>query len=483
MTRFERGVWSRAAAAASEEERQEEEKQDGERQREGMQGEGMQEEERQGEGRQGEERQGAGLEVRDDERREAERDGTGREAGRREDERMEVPGRTGGVQGVVMNRGRGNIVIPAERWQYVKQQLAIIRSGTLPPAFKAPPMKAQLLWPKATPAAPSPSSPSPSSPSPSSLSSSLDGGESKAGEMRQGSDTTQEGFPHSKPGLLLPEKPALIIPPTGTAATVVTGQEEDTVNLDKGGEEQRTAEWYALRARLTASAFATAVGFFPGGRQQLWEEKLGLKVPFAGNAATDWGQEKEGEALMAYERIIGGKVERKSFQIYKHEDPAFSWLGASPDGLLPSDRLCFHSSPQSPGVLEIKCPFNRGSPLSATPYPSVPVYYMPQIQGLLEIFDRDWLDFFVWTEMGGTALFRVERDKQYWELLFTALEEFWRVYVVPAKEALREGQMEEVRWKYYPAPEHVLMREIEMRSEQLSKGSRMDYRANRRVLY
>ncbi|CAI7863794.1 unnamed protein product [Closterium sp. NIES-53] len=409
-------------------------------------------------------------------------------------------------------------------------------------------------------------------------------------------------------------------------------------------------------------------GVLSRGRQQLWEEKVGLKVPFAGNAAMDWGQEKEGGALMAYERIIGGKVELKSFQVWlcvgytlsiitttfnsytlsiitttfnsntlsiitttfnsytlsiitttfnsymlsiitttfnsytlsiitttlnsytlsiitttfnsytlsiitttfnsltlsiitttfnsytlsiitttfnsymlsiitttfnsymlsiitttfnsytlpvplplislplplislplplplspplppirstsTKTRPAFSWLGASPDGLLPSDRLCFHSSPQSPGVLEIKCPFNRGSPLSATPYPSIPVYYMPQIQGLLEIFDRDWLDFFVWTEMGGTALFRVERDKQYWELLFTALEEFWRVYVVPAKEALREGQMEEeVRWKYYPVPEHVLMREMELRSEQLSKGSRMHYRASRRVLY
>ncbi|CAI5502427.1 unnamed protein product [Closterium sp. Naga37s-1] len=251
---------------------------------------------------------------------------------------------------------------------------------------------------------------------------------------------------------------------------MITGQEEDTVNLGKGGEEQCTAEWYALRAnRLTASAFATAVGFFPGGRQQLWEEKVGLKVPFAGNAATDWGQEKEGEALMAYERIIGGKVELKSFQVWLCVGSRSTKTRPSPGSVLPQ----MASSPPTGSAF--------------TPPPNHLAFSKssaPLIQGLLEIFDRDWLDFFVWTEMGGTALFRVERDKQYWELLFTALEEFWRVYVVPAKEALREGQMEEeVRWKYYPVPEHVLMREIELRSEQLSKGSRMHYRVNRRVLY
>ncbi|CAI5960708.1 unnamed protein product [Closterium sp. NIES-64] len=402
MTTFRREMWSRAAAAASEEERQEEELQGGERQGEVRQGEGMR-----GEGRPGE-----GLAVRDGDRRDAETDGSGREAERRGEGRREASERTGGMQGVVVNRGRGSIVIPAERWQYVQQQLAIIRSQIPPPAFKSGPAQQQSAWRKATPSAPS--------------------------------------------------------------------LGEDAVNLDKGGEEQRTDEWYALRAnRLTASAFEKAVGFFPGGRQQLWEEKLGLRAPFAGNDATAWGQGKEEEALMEYERLTGGHVEHRSFQVYRDADPTFSWLGASPDGLLPSDPLSLHSSPHSPGVLEIKCPWNRGLPLSAAPYPSVPHYYMPQIQGLLEIFDRDWLDFFVWTKMGGSALFRVERDKKYWELLFTALEEFWWVHLVPAKEALTQGQKEEdVRGRFYPGQAHVLMREIKTRSEQISKGCRVVLRSD-----
>ena len=32
-----------------------------------------------------------------------------------------------------------------------------------------------------------------------------------------------------------------------------------------------------------------------------------------------------------------------------------------------------------PGVLEIKCPFNRGQPEGAAPPPVFPWYYMPQV--------------------------------------------------------------------------------------------------------
>ncbi|CAI5938026.1 unnamed protein product [Closterium sp. NIES-64] len=412
MTRFERGVWSRAAAAAPEEDSQEEEKPGAERQREERQGEGM---------------QGEGFGVRADERREAERDGT--EAGRMEAGRREARERTGGMQGVVVNRGRGNIVIPTgkvalaflppsrrsgltidccacaipagacvpfflhiplrgcllsgcllfllfpyrfarargargalhssphhralrvrsspcstcsgsswrsfpakyphhcltlshpwspihlvillpsllvspdfphhtERWQYVQRQLAIIRSQIPPPTLKSPPAPPQLAWQKAAPPA----------------SASVNGRVFEAAETRLGRDSTPEVSPFRNLGLLRPEQPALIIPPTGNAATLITGQ-QDALNLDKGGEEQRTDEWYALRAnRLTASAFEKAVGLFPGGRQQLWEEKLGLRAPFAGNEATAWGQGKEEEALREYARMTGGYVEHRAFQ-------------------------------------------------------------------------------------------------------------------------------------------------------------------------
>ena len=37
--------------------------------------------------------------------------------------------------------------------------------------------------------------------------------------------------------------------------------------------------------------------FFPTGRHDVWEEKLGLKPKFAGNAATAWGTRQEPHAL------------------------------------------------------------------------------------------------------------------------------------------------------------------------------------------
>eukprot|EP00850_Spirogloea_muscicola_P017714 SM000155S01643 [mRNA] locus=s155:37433:41851:- [translate_table: standard] len=55
-------------------------------------------------------------------------------------------------------------------------------------------------------------------------------------------------------------------------------------------EAQQTDEWFAARrGRLTASTFSAALGFWPRGRVELWEEKIGLREPFRGNAATRWG--------------------------------------------------------------------------------------------------------------------------------------------------------------------------------------------------
>ena len=236
--------------------------------------------------------------------------------------------------------------------------------------------------------------------------------------------------------------------------------------------QQRTPEWLALRSRrLTASAFSKALGFFPGDRTSLWEEKVGLAAPFAGNAATAWGTRAEPRALAQYQALTGQQVESCMFRV-KHEDPPHSWLGASPDGLVQGLVINPHVSSSntvdSPGVLEIKCPFNKGRPEGAVPPAKAIWYYMPQAQGLMDIFDRQWCSLYVWTPSNGSASFQVGRDREYWGAVFEVLAEFWWAHVVPARQAYDAGaDMGEVE-AYRPADEHPKAALLRQWSKQLA---------------
>ena len=86
----------------------------------------------------------------------------------------------------------------------------------------------------------------------------------------------------------------------------------------------------------------------------------------------------------AYKHLTGADVSHMLFRVLS-QDEAELWLGASPDGLIaapaaaaPDGVMAADGHP--PGVLETKCPWNRGRPESAKPYPNVPWYYMPQVQ-------------------------------------------------------------------------------------------------------
>ncbi|XP_022719897.1 uncharacterized protein LOC111277749 isoform X2 [Durio zibethinus] len=190
----------------------------------------------------------------------------------------------------------------------------------------------------------------------------------------------------------------------------------------KNWQEQR-------KHKLTASTFAGAIGFWPCRRAQLWLEKLGAIEPFSGNLATCWSNIKEEEALERYKLITGNTVAFPEFQVYGKMSPEDSWLGASPDGIV--DRFVYGLPLK--GVLEIKCPFLGGDMSKAFPWKRIPLYCIPQAQGLMEIMDRDWMDFYVWTPQG-SSLFRIYRDVEYWDVLKLALSDFWWKHVQPAKE-------------------------------------------------
>ena len=184
-------------------------------------------------------------------------------------------------------------------------------------------------------------------------------------------------------------------------------------------------------------------------------------------AAMQWGVDHEAAAVDRYREITGRDVSFLGFAV--HADSSFSWMGASPDGILAGGTDVFSGC--GGGILEVKCPYNRGRPQLGLPWKEMPHYYMPQVQGQMEIMDRDWVDLYCWTP-NGSSLFRVRRERKYWELLHGVLREFWWENVIPAREELAAGKEEAARM-LEPKPRHELTGLVVAESRKLAAASRL----------
>lgn len=163
-----------------------------------------------------------------------------------------------------------------------------------------------------------------------------------------------------------------------------------------------TPEWFAARAkRLTSSDFGAALGLNPYcSPQRLWRIKRGLETVELNDDILR-GHKYEPKAIFEYEMANGRWVDVAGLLVY----PAHDWLAATPDGLV-GDR----------GLLEVKCP--------RTLKTEIPEYHRAQVQGQLEITDRDWCDYYQWPPYG-TVPIRVQRDREWWAKAFPVLEKFW----------------------------------------------------------
>uniref|UniRef100_A0A1D1Z5A8 Uncharacterized protein R354 n=2 Tax=Anthurium amnicola TaxID=1678845 RepID=A0A1D1Z5A8_9ARAE len=250
--------------------------------------------------------------------------------------------------------------------------------------------------------------------------------------------------------------------PTSSALILRPSSALVSAPLTPSDVPQRSEEWFALRKdKLTTSTFSTALGFWKGNRRsELWHHKVFTPDADAivgnGKAAMEWGVDNESAAIERYKSITGRDVGSLGFAV--HAEARFGWLGASPDGIL-------GSCPDG-GILEVKCPYNKGKPELGLPWQVMPYYYMPQVQGQMEIMDRDWVDLYCWTP-NGSSLFRVFRERTYWDLMYTVLRDFWWDNVLPARDVLSMGRVEDAK-VYEPKPKHELTSQVIARSRKLA---------------
>ncbi|CAI9295571.1 unnamed protein product [Lactuca saligna] len=195
------------------------------------------------------------------------------------------------------------------------------------------------------------------------------------------------------------------------------------------------------------------------------------------NLSTCWKNIKEKEALERYKNITGNanSVFFPDFHVSRNlnsdGDRNRNWLAASPDGVI--DKMVYGLPCR--GVLEIKCPFYKGNMRKGFPWTQVPYNYIPQAQGLMEILDRDWMDFYVWTPKG-SSLIRIDRDLEYWNVLQMALSDFWWGHVEPAREIYSNYVVKDplIELKgLCPEPKHELYSYIVEESKRVVGNSRL----------
>jgi putative phage-type endonuclease len=170
--------------------------------------------------------------------------------------------------------------------------------------------------------------------------------------------------------------------------------------------KQRSSEWFeARRGKITASVVAAILGCDPHMGQLGTFNAITGRTVKKDNPYMAWGRKSEAEARAAYEVHSGNFVAETGFWL--HDD--LPWLGASPDGLIGADGLC-----------EIKCP-------SVIPT-AIPAHHDLQMLVQMACTNRDWVDYFAWSQEGEFYR-RVLRDSDREREVLFLLEDFYMQYV------------------------------------------------------
>ena len=208
------------------------------------------------------------------------------------------------------------------------------------------------------------------------------------------------------------EAPGLDLGPVRSAR--ITGQntaklelEDRTVDIDTRDLSQRVDEaaWLKCRAALdlTASEFDAARDKHKfSSREEVLRWQAGAPRPKLGGQPIEFGKRHESSAIRAYARRTGNDVAATGLWT----DASLKY-GASPDGLV-VDRATGEA-----GLLEVKCLWSRRHKRQLAPLTKCPNRYFAQVQGQMEVCDREWCDLVLWVPHA-VRILRVPRDRAFW---------------------------------------------------------------------
>lgn len=193
---------------------------------------------------------------------------------------------------------------------------------------------------------------------------------------------------------------------------------------------QRSDKWHLERkVRVTASNFGTAAGFnkYKTVEELVQEFTTGYRKPVSDfcQMAMEHGTKYEEEARIKYEKYEKVKVIEYGLVIPKWDMS----IGASVDGVVIG----------TDGIIEIKCPQRMYKNLlnyiedvnNGIEFPPFykghiePTHYC-QMQGCMEILDKNWCDYVVYYKKGDESkmkIVRIERDRTFWnEILYPKIK-------------------------------------------------------------
>ncbi|CAG9818817.1 unnamed protein product [Phaedon cochleariae] len=217
------------------------------------------------------------------------------------------------------------------------------------------------------------------------------------------------------------------------------------IELDTRGQSTSVLWKNERRKRVTASHF----GEICKARSTETKIRVAKKIMFPEpnfNKYTRHGKDFEKQAIVEYEELTK-KICRQTGLII-HEKHQF--IGGSPDGLVNED-----------GIVEVKCPFSvknfdvlEACRLGKIPYCDksgclkvVSDHYY-QIQGLLQVTNRNWCDFVIYT-FKGIKVERIHRNDRFWEeTILPKLKEFYMFLMLPYESGFcDENSIDFIKWK------------------------------------